>query len=195
MQKTWVWFLGWEDPLEKEWQPTPVFLPGKSHGDRSLAGYSPWGCKEPDTTGQLVHTHTHTHTHTHHMYLTISPVTRAILFLFFKGFFNADHFRVFIKFVTILLLFYALVFSPWGLWGLSSLTRDWNHAPCIGSQSPTTGLPAKSHFFSLSLLYQLWSYPFTLLFFSMIISISQIPTLCSIENSQYTLYTCECVVE
>ena len=35
--------LGWEDPLEKMWQPTPVFLPGKSHGQRSLAGYCPWG--------------------------------------------------------------------------------------------------------------------------------------------------------
>ena len=33
---------GQEDPLEKEMQPTPVFLPGKSHGQRSLAGYSPW---------------------------------------------------------------------------------------------------------------------------------------------------------
>ena len=32
------------------WQPTPVFLPGESHGQRSLAGYSPWGCKELDTT-------------------------------------------------------------------------------------------------------------------------------------------------
>ena len=31
-----------------EWQPTPVFLSGKSHGHRSLAGYSPWGCKESD---------------------------------------------------------------------------------------------------------------------------------------------------
>ena len=29
--------------LEEAWQPTPVFLPGKSHGQRSLAGYSPWG--------------------------------------------------------------------------------------------------------------------------------------------------------
>ena len=29
----------------KKWQPTPIFLPGKSHGQRSLAGYSPWGCK------------------------------------------------------------------------------------------------------------------------------------------------------
>ena len=37
--------LGWEDPLEKEMPPTPVFLPGKSHGQRSLVGYSPWGRK------------------------------------------------------------------------------------------------------------------------------------------------------
>ena len=42
--------LGWEDPLEKEMQPTPVFLPGKSHGQRSLVGYRPWGCKDLDTT-------------------------------------------------------------------------------------------------------------------------------------------------
>ena len=42
--------LGWGGPLEKEWQPTPVFLPGESHGQRSLAGYSPWGCKESDMT-------------------------------------------------------------------------------------------------------------------------------------------------
>ena len=41
MQETWVRFLGWEDPLEKEWQPTPVLLPGKSQGWRSLVGYSP----------------------------------------------------------------------------------------------------------------------------------------------------------
>ena len=32
-------------PRSRQWQPTPVFLPGKSHGQRSLAGYSPWGCK------------------------------------------------------------------------------------------------------------------------------------------------------
>ena len=37
--------LGWDDPLEKAWQPTPVFLPGEFHGQRSLAGYSPWGCR------------------------------------------------------------------------------------------------------------------------------------------------------
>ena len=38
MQETQIQFLGQEDPLEKEWQPTPVFLPGESHRQRSLAG-------------------------------------------------------------------------------------------------------------------------------------------------------------
>ena len=49
-QEIWVQSLGQEDPLEKKMQPTPVFLPGKSHGQRSLTGYSPWGCKELDMT-------------------------------------------------------------------------------------------------------------------------------------------------
>ena len=44
-QEPQVWPLGREDPLEKEMQPTPVFLPGKSHGQRSLAGCSPWDCR------------------------------------------------------------------------------------------------------------------------------------------------------
>ena len=58
MQKTWVWSLGWEDPWRRKWQPTPVFLPGKSHGQRSLAGYSPRGHKELDTT-EWLNTQTH----------------------------------------------------------------------------------------------------------------------------------------
>ena len=37
----------------RKWQPTPVFLPGKSHGRRNLVGYSPWGCKESDMTEWL----------------------------------------------------------------------------------------------------------------------------------------------
>ena len=40
-------------PWRRKWQPTPVFLPGESHGQRSLAGYSPWGRKEWDSTEQL----------------------------------------------------------------------------------------------------------------------------------------------
>ena len=37
-------------PWRRTWQPTPVFLAGKSHGQRNLGCYSPWGCKESDTT-------------------------------------------------------------------------------------------------------------------------------------------------
>ena len=37
----------------RKWQPTPVFFPGESHGQRSLVGYSPWGCKESDTSEWL----------------------------------------------------------------------------------------------------------------------------------------------
>ena len=40
-------------PWRREWQPTPVLLPGESHGQRSLVGYSPWGGKESDTTERL----------------------------------------------------------------------------------------------------------------------------------------------
>ena len=48
MRETWIRSLGWKDPLRRKWQPTPVFLPGESHGWRSLVGYSPRGCKELD---------------------------------------------------------------------------------------------------------------------------------------------------
>ena len=55
MQETWVQSLRQEDPLEKE-MATPlqaVFLPEESHGQRSLAGSSPWGLKELNTTPRL----------------------------------------------------------------------------------------------------------------------------------------------
>ena len=44
-------------PWRRERQPTPVFLPGKSHGQQSLAGYSPWGRKETDVTERLTLSH------------------------------------------------------------------------------------------------------------------------------------------
>ena len=40
-------------PWRRKWQPTPVILPGEFHGQRSLEGYSPWGCKELNTTERL----------------------------------------------------------------------------------------------------------------------------------------------
>ena len=45
----WVGKILWR----RKWQPTPVLLPGKSHGQRSMVGCSPWGRKELDTTEQL----------------------------------------------------------------------------------------------------------------------------------------------
>ena len=57
MRETWVRSLGWEDPLEKEMEPTPVLLPGESHGRRSLGGCSPRGHKESDTTERLTQVH------------------------------------------------------------------------------------------------------------------------------------------
>ena len=45
------------DPWRTKWQPTSIFLPGESHGQRNLVGYSPWGRKESDTTERLICSH------------------------------------------------------------------------------------------------------------------------------------------
>ena len=68
MRETRFRSLAWED-LETEWQPTPVFLPGKSHGQRTLVGYSPWGYRESDMTERL---------HFHLWYTTNHPKPRGL---------------------------------------------------------------------------------------------------------------------
>ena len=60
MQEMRVQYLGWEDAWRRKWLPTPGFLP-EIPGQRSLAGYSPWGHKELDTTDDA-YTDTHRHT-------------------------------------------------------------------------------------------------------------------------------------
>ena len=57
VQETPVQSLDEEDPWRRKWQPTLVFLPGKFHEQRSLAGYSPQACKESDLTERLTHTY------------------------------------------------------------------------------------------------------------------------------------------
>ena len=52
MQETWVQSQGWEDPLEKGMATYSSILPGKSHGQRSLASYRTWGSKGSDMTEQ-----------------------------------------------------------------------------------------------------------------------------------------------
>ena len=53
MQETRVQSLSWDDPLEEEMATHSSILAGKSHGQRRLVGYNPWGHKELDTTEQL----------------------------------------------------------------------------------------------------------------------------------------------
>ena len=58
----WVGKISWR----RKWQPTPVFLPEKSHGQRSLEGCSPWLCRVGHAwAAEHAHTDTHTDTHTH----------------------------------------------------------------------------------------------------------------------------------
>ena len=62
-------------PWKRKWQPTPVFLPGESHGWRSLAGYSPGGCTESDTSERL---------HFHFLLLYIEWINNRVL-LYSRG--------------------------------------------------------------------------------------------------------------
>ena len=61
----WVGKISWR----REWLPTPIFLPGEFHGPRSLAAYSPCGCRESDMTKRLSpHTNLYTNGNTHRYY-------------------------------------------------------------------------------------------------------------------------------
>ena len=57
VQETGIRFCPWAGkiPWRRKWQPTPVFLPGEFHGQKSLAGYSLWGRKELDMTEGTLH--------------------------------------------------------------------------------------------------------------------------------------------
>ena len=82
MQETRVWSLGQEDPWRRKWQPTPVLLPGESHGGRSLVGYSPWGHKESDMTERL-----------HFHFLSLLPDTLHIFQIIFTHQGSVSFFR------------------------------------------------------------------------------------------------------
>ena len=65
--------------LLRKWQPSPVLLPGKSHGWRSMVGYSPWSCKELDTTEQLnTYTHSLTLWSSHYVGLSLSAPEQSV---------------------------------------------------------------------------------------------------------------------
>ena len=66
-------------PWRRAWQPTPVFLPGESHGQRSLVGYSLQGCKESDTTEVTWHAHSSVEGLTKHANLRTNLTVHALL--------------------------------------------------------------------------------------------------------------------
>ena len=102
-QEMWVWFLGQEDPLRRKWQPIPVFLSGKFHGQRS-----PASCKELDAAE---HTRTYTLKEISTAYLSSCAGLCSALFL--QGF--CDYFLTWISNLTCLSsapLFSALTQSP-----------------------------------------------------------------------------------
>ena len=83
----WVPSLGQEDHLRRKWQPTLIFLPGKSHGQRSLAGSSPRGHQDWDMTEATEHSednnHFQNHLHENMQHkINIKKLTRAIQMLY-----------------------------------------------------------------------------------------------------------------
>ena len=109
MQKTqdpWVRKILWG----RKWQPTPVFLPGEFHGQRSLAYCSPWGCRESDTAEQL------------------NSKSSIYLFIYLAALGLVAVHRTFTASSRSSLAVHGL--SSWG-YGLSSPTRDQTYIPCI----------------------------------------------------------------
>ena len=110
-------------PWRRAWQPTPVSLHGESHGQRSLAGYSPWVHKESDTTEATEHKHIHlsiyihifmsvivymftdtyTHIHTHTQSFSSRLIYTSVLIVVFISCFLVKLYYTLLK--TLLLMF------------------------------------------------------------------------------------------
>ena len=107
------------EDFPRKWQSTPVLLPGKSHGQRSLIGYSPWGHKESDTTERL-----HLFLFT---YYKTCPFQSLILFFLLKKCITSVRNSLQPPSLCLLLSIYSYMFilqeirkSPAALWGLPS---------------------------------------------------------------------------
>ena len=108
----------------RKWQSTPVLLPGKSHGQRSLVGYSPWGRKESDTTERL-----------HFHFLLHSTVCVCVCVCVF----NSDVLVTLISWI-----FSLLIQRQWFTWFIDKAI--W-HYVALGSRSP---LCVASHLFGIN---------------------------------------------
>ena len=94
-------------PWRRAWQSTPVFLPGEFHGQRKLAGYSPWGCKELDATEQL----------TFSLIISVQSLSYYSLII------------LYIILPQLRLLRFLLLTEPWLIYNMSSspIPKYWSH--------------------------------------------------------------------
>ena len=87
MKETRAWSLGWGITWRRKWKPTAVFLPGRSHGWRSLVGYSPRGCKRVGHNLVTKQQHYGTNSHTfrgsrqHPLVISHLPCVRSLIWL------------------------------------------------------------------------------------------------------------------
>ena len=84
MQETRVQSLGWEDPLEKGKATLSSILAWRSHEQRSLVGYSVWGCRKSDMAEQLS-TQTHTHSNGVNIVNAVQTTTSKLIIILFQG--------------------------------------------------------------------------------------------------------------
>ena len=104
----------------REWLPTAAFLPGEFHGQRGLAGYSPWGHRESDMTERisLSLVHSNAWITTHALLLEICSYIKSL--------------RVYLGFFTRPISVLIFCSCSCDTWGPRSPTRDWTRTPCTG---------------------------------------------------------------
>ena len=167
-------------PGSGRWQPTPVFLPEKSRGQRSLVGYSPWGRKESYRSYL-----TEPSAHNAGLLETVSAFVclKKFKVQLMKGYFiilfnfifcwslvNFQCFRFkcteeWFSYICVCVcacvcvcsfsdFFFFFLAAPCSMWDLSSPVRNWAHVPCRG-RVPNTGLPGKSLRFSSVIGYSI----------------------------------------
>ena len=124
-------------PCRRKWPPTLIFLPGAFHGQRSLAGYSPWRRKESDMT-ECLHTHTASLV-TINFTFNVNTLQRFFCFFFFM-FSKGLLFRYLVSSVH-LLSRVRLFVTPWTVACQASLssTNSWSFLKLISNES---GMPS-----------------------------------------------------
>ena len=122
-------------PCSRKWQPTPMFLPGESHGQRSLVGYSPWTQKESDTTQGLNNSNNnHLSMSTSRCHLSINNLFVSIYHLFILYCLSSNHLLFYFKYpvICVFILPHQVLAVTHGIFSCSRQThscRRWDLVP------------------------------------------------------------------